>query len=50
VLDAKLSVAMDKLNSILEIGGNNIGGDNYIAIPGSGLVGTTYYAALKVSL
>lgn len=50
VLDAKLSVNMDKLNSILEIGGNNIGGDNYIAIPGSGLVGTTYYAALKVSL
>ncbi|MEK9530517.1 MAG: TonB-dependent receptor [Flavobacteriaceae bacterium] len=50
VLDAKLSVVMDKLNSILEIGGNNIGGDNYIAIPGSGLVGTTYYAALKVSL
>ena len=50
VFDAKLSVEMDKLNSILELGGNNIGGDNYIAIPGSGLVGTTYYAALKVSL
>ena len=50
VLDAKLSIAMDNFNSILEIGGNNIGGDNYIAIPGSGLVGTTYYAALKMSL
>jgi iron complex outermembrane receptor protein len=50
VLDAKLSIAIDNFNSILEIGGNNIGGDNYIAIPGSGLVGTTYYAALKMSL
>ena len=50
VLDAKLSVALKNVNSILEIGGNNIGGENYIAIPGSGLVGTTYYAALKMSL
>jgi hypothetical protein len=41
---------MKSLNSIIEIGGNNIGGENYIAIPGSGLVGTTYYAALKMSL
>ena len=50
VLDAKLSIALKNVNSILEIGGNNIGGENYIAIPGSGLVGTTYYAALKMSL
>jgi outer membrane receptor protein involved in Fe transport len=50
VFDAKLSIAMKNFNSILEIGGNNIGGENYIAIPGSGLVGTTYYAALKMSL
>ncbi len=50
VLDAKLSIAMKNVNSVLEIGGNNIGGENYIAIPGSGLVGTTYYAALKMSL
>jgi outer membrane receptor protein involved in Fe transport len=50
VFDAKLSIAMKSLNSIIEIGGNNIGGENYIAIPGSGLVGTTYYAALKMSL
>jgi outer membrane receptor protein involved in Fe transport len=50
VLDAKFSIALKNVNSILEIGGNNIGGENYIAIPGSGLVGTTYYAALKMSL
>jgi hypothetical protein len=50
VFDAKLSVDLKEFNSILEIGGNNIGGENYIAIPGSGLVGTTYYAALKMSL
>ena len=50
VLDAKLSIALKNVNSILEIGGNNIGGDNYIGIPGAGLIGTTYYAALKMSL
>ena len=50
VFDAKLSIAMKNVNSILEIGGNNIGGDNYIGIPGAGLIGTVYYAALKMSL
>ena len=50
VLDAKMSIALKNVNSILEIGGNNIGGDNYIGIPGAGFIGTTYYAALKMSL
>ena len=50
VFDAKASFDLKKLNSRLEIGGNNIGGDNYIGIPGAGLIGSTYYAALKVSL
>ena len=50
VFDAKASFDFKKLNSRLEIGGNNIGGENYIGIPGAGLIGSTYYAALKVSL
>ena len=50
VFDAKASFDLKKLNSSLEIGGNNIGGENYIGIPGAGLIGSTYYAALKVSL
>lgn len=50
VLDAKMSLNLKNFNSILEIGGNNIGGDNYIGIPGAGLIGSVYYAALKMSL
>ena len=50
VLDAKASIMLEELNSRLEIGGNNIGGENYIGIPGAGLIGSTYYVALKVSL
>jgi iron complex outermembrane receptor protein len=50
VFDAKASFNLKALNSSLEIGGNNIGGENYIGIPGAGLIGSTYYAALKVSL
>ena len=50
VFDAKLSYEMPGLNSTLEIGGNNIGGDNYVSLPGSGLIGSVYYAALKMSL
>ena len=50
VFDAKASFDLKKLNSSLEIGGNNIGGENYIGIPGAGLIGSTYYVALKVSL
>ena len=50
VFDAKASFDFKKLNSRLEIGGNNIGGENYIGIPGAGLIGSTYYVALKVSL
>jgi outer membrane receptor protein involved in Fe transport len=50
VLDAKASIMLKELSSRLEIGGNNIGGENYIGIPGAGLIGSTYYVALKVSL
>ena len=50
ILDAKATVALPKLNSTLEIGGNNIGGDNYVSLPGSGLIGSVYYAGLRVDL
>ena len=50
VLDAKMSIALKNVNSILEIGGNNIGGDNYVSVPGAGLIGTIYYAGLRFNL
>mgnify|MGYP005712075825 FL=1 len=51
VIDAKLSYKLPYLNAAtLEVGGNNIGGDNYVSLPGAGLIGTTYYAGLKLDL
>ena len=50
VLDAKLTLNIPKVFSGLkiEVGGNNIGGDEYVSIPGSGNIGSLYYAGLKV--
>ena len=50
VIDAKLSYDLPSLKSVLEIGGNNIGGDNYVSVPGAGLIGTIYYAGLRFNL
>jgi outer membrane receptor protein involved in Fe transport len=50
IIDAKLSYDLPSLKSILEIGGNNIGGDNYVSIPGAGLIGSIYYAGLRINL
>ena len=50
VIDAKLSYDLPSLKSVLEIGGNNIGGDNYVSVPGSGLIGSIYYAGLRIDL
>ena len=50
VLDAKLTLNIPEVFSGLkiEVGGNNIGGDEYVSIPGSGNIGSLYYAGLKV--
>ena len=50
VIDAKVSYNIPNLKSVLEIGGNNIGGDNYVSVPGAGLIGTIYYAGLRFNL
>ncbi len=50
ILDAKLSYDLPLLKSVLEIGGNNIGGDNYVSVPGAGLIGSIYYAGLRIDL
>jgi len=49
VLDAKLTYTIPSFGGIkLELGGNNIGGDEYVSIPGSGNIGSLYYAGVKV--
>ena len=50
VIDAKLSYDLPSLKSVLEVGGNNIGGDNFVSIPGAGLIGSIYYAGLRLNL
>tara|TARA_B100000925_G_scaffold96833_2_gene70636 strand:- start:2585 stop:5536 length:2952 start_codon:yes stop_codon:yes gene_type:complete len=50
VIDAKASFALPALNATLEIGGNNIGGDNYVSLPGSGLIGSVYYTGLRIDI
>ncbi len=50
VIDAKLSYDLPSLKSVLEVGGNNIGGDNFVSIPGAGLIGSIYYAGLRIDL
>ena len=50
IIDAKLSYNIPSFKSVLEIGGNNIGGDNYVSIPGAGLIGSIYYAGLRLDL
>ena len=49
VIDAKLTYTVPSFDGLkIEVGGNNIGGDEYVSIPGSGNIGSLYYAGLKV--
>jgi len=49
VVDAKLTYTVPSFDGLkIEVGGNNIGGDEYVSIPGSGNIGSLYYAGLKV--
>ena len=50
VMDAKLTFNLPIIYSGLkiEVGGNNIGGQEYVSIPGSGNIGSLYYAGVKV--
>ena len=49
VVDAKLTYTLPSFDGLkIEVGGNNIGGDEYVSIPGSGNIGSLYYAGVKV--
>lgn len=50
ILDAKLTISIPQSKYTFEVGGNNIGGNNYVSLPGSGMIGSVYYAGLRVDL
>jgi len=43
VIDAQINFTIPKWNSVIKIGGANIGGDEYFTAFGSGFIGTQYY-------
>ena len=50
VLDAQVNYAIPKWNSVLKIGGANIGGKEYFNAPGTGHIGSQYFASWTFNL
>ena len=46
VIDAQVSFSLDGINSVLKVGGTNIGGDDYVSLVGSGMIGQMFYTSL----
>ena len=46
VIDAQVSFRLDSLNTVLKVGGTNIGGDDYVSLVGSGMIGQMFYTSL----
>jgi len=46
VIDAQVSFNLDSLNTVLKVGGTNIGGDDYVSLVGSGMIGQMFYTSL----
>ena len=46
VIDAQVSFDLDSLDTVLKIGGTNIGGDDYVSLVGSGMIGQMFYTSL----
>jgi outer membrane receptor protein involved in Fe transport len=46
VIDAQVSFNLDGINSVLKVGGTNIGGDDYVSLVGSGMIGQMFYTSL----
>ena len=42
VVDAQITLDLAKFGAKLRVGGNNIGGDNYVSLAGSGRIGSIY--------
>ena len=46
VVDAQITLDLAKFGAKLRVGGNNIGGDNYVSLAGSGRIGSIYYTSI----
>lgn len=47
VIDAQISFNLkDSINSVIKVGGTNIGGDDYVSLVGSGMIGQMTYVSL----
>jgi outer membrane receptor protein involved in Fe transport len=49
VIDAQVSMDIEQFDAVLKVGGANIGGDDYVNMPGSGLIGNQYYVSLTLN-
>ncbi len=43
VLDAQISYGVPVLKSVFKVGGTNLGGKDYISVPGTGTIGSQFY-------
>ena len=46
VIDAQITLDLAKLNAKLRVGGNNIGGNEFVSLAGSGNIGSIYYTSI----
>lgn len=46
VIDAQVTFDLSKLNAKLRVGGNNIGGNEFVSLAGSGRIGSIYYTSI----
>ena len=47
--DASMLFQLPSLNSRVKIGGTNLGGDEYFAMPGSGAIGSQFYVGFTIN-
>lgn len=50
VFDAQITLDLAKLNAKLRVGGNNIGGNEFVSLAGSGRIGSIYYTSILFDL
>lgn len=49
VFDAQINYTIPFLKSVIKVGGANIGGKDYIQVPGAGNIGQQYYASWTIN-
>lgn len=49
VFDAQINYAIPYLKSVIKVGGANLGGKDYIQVPGAGAIGQQYYASWTIN-